>query len=110
MRQYVVDQLTPDDYRKLRSHFEETYGKPDFETLFWLPIETFSMSEIQQTHIDCQPYFVAVDLQEDQLVCELLVRTKNKMRCDCMGYATELQRNTIIDLIDSLLDELGIRA
>jgi hypothetical protein len=109
MKQYVVDQLAPDDCQKLRSHFEENFGKPAFESIFWLPIDRFALSEIQQKHTDCQPYFVAVDLQPGQLVCELLVRTKNKMRCDCMGYATELQRNGIIDLIDSLLDELGIR-
>ena len=109
MKQYVVDQLTPEDFQKLRSHFEEIFGEPDFDSLFWLPIEKLPLSEVQQKHIDCQPHFVAVDLQEGQLVCELLIRTKNKMRCDCMGYATEPQRNGIIDLIDNLLDELGIR-
>ena len=108
MKQYVVDQLNRDDFQKLRSHLEENYGKPDFESIFWLPIEKSSLSEVQQTHVDCQPFTVAVDLQENQLVCELLVRTRNKMRCECMGYTTRRQRNSIIELIDSILDKLGI--
>ena len=108
MKQYVVDQLNHDDFQKLRSHLEENYGKPEFESIFWLPIEKSSLNEVQQTHVNCHPFFVAVDLQETQLVCELLVRTKNKIRCECMGYATEQQRNGIIELIDSILDKLGI--
>ena len=108
MKQSVVDQLNHDDFQKPRSYLKENYGKPEFESIFWLPIEKSSLNEVQQTHLDCQPFFVAVDLQENQLVCELLVRTKNKMRCECMGYATEQQRNGIIELIDSILDKLGI--
>ena len=108
MKQYVVDQLNRDDIQKLRSYLEENYGKPEFESIFWLPIETFSLSGVQQKHVDCQPFFVAVDLHDEQLVCELLVRTKNKMRCECMGYATGRQRNGIIELIDGILDRLGI--
>ena len=108
MKQYVVDQLNQDDIQKLRSHLEESYGKPEFDSIFWLPIKKSSLNEVQQKHVDCHPFMVAVDLQESQLVCELLIRTQNKMRCECMGYANRQQRNDLIELIDSILEKLGI--
>jgi len=42
------------------------------------------------------------------LACELLVRTKNRMRCDCIQYATANQRNWLIELIDNMFSRLEI--
>jgi len=108
MKQYVVDQLSDDDFQKLRAYLEKNYGKPVFDSIFWLPVEKSALSEVQQAHVDCQPFYTVVELQPKQLVCELLVRTKDKMRCDCMGYATEQQRNGIIELVDGILGQLEI--
>ena len=49
-----------------------------------------------------------VDLDENRLACELLVRTKSRMRCDCISYATEVQRNWIVALIDDIFNQLNI--
>ena len=108
MRQYVVDQLSGDDFKQLREYLEKKYGEPQFDSIFWLPVDPLALSPVQLAHEQCQPFFTAIELQGGQLVCELLVRTKHKMRCECMGYATEKQRNAMINLIDGILDELEI--
>ena len=108
MRQYVVDQLSGDDFKKLRKYLEKKYGKPEFDSIFWLPLAHLTLNPVQLAHDECQPFYTVIELQEEQLVGELLVRTKNKMRCDCMGYATEKQRNAIVDQIDGILNELEI--
>lgn len=108
MKQYVVDQLSEDDYSKLRTYLEKSYGEPDFDSIFWLPIDQLTWSQVQAAHSECQPFYTVIELQTEKLVCELLVRTKNKMRCECMGYANEQQRNAVVDLIDDMLDQLEI--
>jgi hypothetical protein len=30
------------------------------------------------------------------------------MRCDCIAYADAVQRNWIIDVVDAMLEQLGI--
>lgn len=36
-------------------------------------------------------------LEESYLSCELLVRIKNNIKCDCMGYATKEQRDWLVN-------------
>lgn len=50
----------------------------------------------------------ALKLEQNLLACELLVRTQKHIRCDCMAYATEKQRNWLIDQIDAVLEKLAI--
>ena len=35
--------------------------------------------------------------------------SKNRMRCDCIRYATEKQRNWLIQWIDNIFNRLGIK-
>jgi hypothetical protein len=51
----------------------------------------------------------AQKLEQNFLACELLVRIRKHIRCDCMAYATEKQRNWLIDQTDALLEKLDIR-
>jgi len=44
------------------------------------------------------------------LCCELLIRTKQRVRCACMGYANQEQRNWIISGIDRVFEKLEIIA
>lgn len=108
MKQYVVDQLSGDDFEKLGAYLKKNYGQPQFDSIFWLPVDILTLSQVQLAHKECQPFYIVIDLHDEQMVCELLVRTKNKMRCDCMGYATGKQRNAIIDLVDGILNQLEI--
>ena len=57
----------------------------------------------------CGPHRVAVVLEEDGLKCELLVRSKSSLRCECTTYTTGQQRDFILAWAERLAEELGIR-
>ena len=108
MKQYVVDELRPEDYRKLRDYLDAQFEAAEVGGLYWLPIAPQLLSPEQSAHTGCQPFYAAVDLEATRMACELLVRTKNRVRCACMAYATEEQRNWLVNVVDGMLHELGI--
>lgn len=108
MKQYVIDELTPDEHRKLQTYLDETYGDSGVGGIYWVPIDEEMLSGLQTTHKECKPYYFALELTPDRLSCELLVRTRERLHCPCMVYAVEAQRNWIIDVTDAILEKLGI--
>jgi hypothetical protein len=50
----------------------------------------------------------SIDLEEDRLALELLVRIKNRVRCVCIAYASKDQRNWIIGALDAIFEKLNI--
>ena len=108
MKQYVIDELRPEDHKALTKYLDEEFGSTAMDEIYWIPVDSNLLTPIQLQHEDCRPHYLALDLEPDRLACELLVRTKNRMRCDCIHYATEQQRNWLIELIDTIFDRLGI--
>jgi hypothetical protein len=108
MKQYVIDELRAADYKALKTHLDEFYGPAVLEGIYWITIDTDKLSDIQRQHRACQPHYIAVELEQNRLACELLVRTKNRVRCDCIRYATETQLIWIIALIDNIFKQLKI--
>ena len=77
--------------------------------LFWLPCPKAMLSDVQQAHEDeCGPHCMAVELTDDSLRLEFLVRARNKLRCECVAYASSELRMHMITYIDDMLHELGI--
>jgi hypothetical protein len=108
MKQYVVDELRPEDYHKLKVHLDEQLGQTGLDGLYWKPIDDTLLTDIQAAHAGCAPLCVAIVLAPESLTCELLVRTRNRIRCDCMAYATTQQRNWLVAWTDRVFGELGI--
>jgi hypothetical protein len=108
MKQYVIDELRPGDHHKIKKYLDETYGSAEMGGIYWVPIATEVLTEIQHEHADCQPFYVAMDLEEDRLALELLVRTKNRVRCACVGYASKDQRDWIMSALDAIFEKLNI--
>lgn len=108
MKQYVVDELRLADYEKIKSYLDEHFGLPKLGGIYRLPLADAVLTDIQASHADCRPHYVALELEEDRVVCELLVRSKKRLRCDCIAHATEAQRNWLINKIDSMLEMLDI--
>lgn len=108
MKQYVIDELRPNDYILLKEYLSANFSEATMGNLFWIPLDENLLSEIQTKHKDCQPFYFAVELQETSLACELLVRTNQRVRCDCICYANQTQRNWIVDKLDSLFAKLEI--
>ena len=108
MKQYVIDELRPKDYEYLKSYMSENLSAGSIDGVYWISIEPGLLTEEQAAHIECQPLYFVADLEPTRLSCELLVRTNSKIRCSCMGYATESQRNWVIRYIDGIFDKLNI--
>ncbi|MBW1897259.1 MAG: hypothetical protein JRI47_09390 [Deltaproteobacteria bacterium] len=108
MRQYRIDELRVADYEKIKSHMDDSFGPSALGGLYWVPVEDNLLDEIQIAHADCQPFYFAVELQEDCISFELLIRTKERIRCDCIQYANLEQRESIIRFADHLFETLKI--
>jgi len=109
MKQYVIDELRAADYKALKTYLDAQYGPAEMDGIYWIPVAAEVLTDIQSEHTECRPQYFAVDLDGNRLACEFLVRSKNCVRCYCIDYATENQRNWLIGLIDEIFDRLQIK-
>jgi len=108
MKQYVIDEIRPEDYKEIKAYLDSNFGEPELGNLYWLPLNEAMLTSVQASHVSCHPLVIAVELEPEKLTCELLVRTRQRVRCDCIGYATETQRNWIVNSIDAIFEKLRI--
>jgi hypothetical protein len=108
MKQYVIDQLRPDDYFRIKAYLDSNLRQSGIPEIYWLILPQDMLEGIQAEHADCQPFYFALELCQTTLSCELLVRTLGHVRCDCMRYATPLQRNWMIQTVDDICSQLEI--
>ncbi len=109
MKQYVIDQLRGTDYELIRGFLEENSERTSMEGMYWVEIPGRLYSEVQKEHNDCRPFYFAVNLSITQVDFELLIRSRQILRCNCVDYATPAQRDYIIDFADDMLRRLDIR-
>ena len=110
MKQYVIDELRPEDYTKLRSHLSDHFEPSEIDGIYWVTLDEEILSEVQEDHVECGPFYFALELDQSKIACELLVRNKNKIRCSCISYANQSQRNWLIGKVDAVFEQLGIIA
>ena len=110
MKQYDIDELRLGEYENIKAYLDEKFGKSAVDDIYWIPIEKNCLTEMQLLHKDCRPHCFAVVLEENLMSCEFLIRTQNRIRCDCMGYADERQQHQIIQFAEDLFASLGIQA
>jgi hypothetical protein len=108
MKQYVVDQLRHGDFEKLKAYLGQNFGEAAIGGIYWVPIDAGLLTPLQAEHVGCQPFHAALELQEDRLAVELLVRSPHRIRCNCIAYATEAQRESLVRLVDDMLELLEI--
>jgi hypothetical protein len=106
MKQYVIDELRPEDHEKLKAYLDQHFAVPGMENLYWVTLDADRYEDAQRQHDQCRPHYFAVELLPDRLVCELLVRTNQRVRCDCMQYASREQRDWLIQVVDAVFDRL----
>lgn len=108
MKQYVIDELKPQESDTIGDYLAQHAQPAGVDGLYWLPIAEDLLSPEQKAHGACQPFAFALELLRDRLVCELLVRTRSRVRCSCIAYANHNQREWLIETIDAILNKLGI--
>jgi hypothetical protein len=106
MKQYVIDEMNPQDSKALGDYLKRHAQAAGVDGLYWLPIAEGLLSPEQHSHDDCKPFAFALELLPDRLVCELLVRTRSRVRCSCITYASREQREWLIETIDAILSKL----
>lgn len=108
MKQYVIDELRYTDYEALQEYFQTHFSTSGINGLYWIPLDAEILSDTQRSHAECHPHYFSVELQPERLSCELLVRTATRVRCDCIVYADERQREWLLQVIDAVLEKLAI--
>ena len=109
MRLYLLEDLTSENVKAITDRLNEMELSGGMEGIYWLPCPTEMLSDVQQEHADeCGPHCMAVEIDGPTLRMELLVRARNKLRCDCVSYASPELRAHMIQYIDDMLVDLGI--
>ncbi len=108
MRQYVIDEMRPNEIDKVRDYLEKVCEPSDLGNLFWIRVPDDILSPVQYEHRDCQPHCSAVELGDSMVKFEMLIRSRKKIRCKCIQMATSQQRNFILAFADKMMKDLGI--
>ncbi len=108
MKQYLIDELRLEDHEKIKAYLNETIQTSPMDGLYWVLLEKDLLAGAQAAHPDCGPHYFALELHEDRLACELLVRAEQSIRCNCICYASKEQRDWLIETIDAILEKLEI--
>jgi hypothetical protein len=89
MKKYGIDEIRPKDHHKIQQYLDASYGPVEMGGVYWVPLAAEVLTEIQRG-------------------LELLVRTKNRIRCACIGYASRDQRIWIMEVVDAIFEKLDI--
>lgn len=108
MKQYVIDELRPDDFPKLKAYCQANLHRSGIDGIYWLYLDDTMLSPVQCAHRQCGPFYFALELSPERLACELLVRAESRIRCNCIGYASQAQRDWLIQTIDAVFELLEI--
>ncbi|MBQ9405124.1 MAG: hypothetical protein IJU37_00110 [Desulfovibrio sp.] len=111
MRWYGIDDITHGDMATFTATLKDMGLESGLDGLFWLPVPANMLSAIQTKHKEsCGPHVMGLEVEENSLRLELLVRARGRLRCDCIGYASTELRNHMIGWLENLLRELRIDA
>ena len=108
MKQYLIDQLREGDFLKLEDYLNTNAEKGDLPGIYWVPIPKTLHEKSQQEHSDCQPFYFAINLDRQSISFELLIRTRTRLRCGCIEYASQNQRDHILNYADGLFEKLNL--
>ena len=109
MRQYHLDEIARIDIPRVREYLNQHAVAARLEDIWWVDLPEDLLSPEQFSHPDCRPFRFAVELGDDFVRFEFLIRSRETMRCACIGYATRQQRDFILAFADRLVEELALR-
>lgn len=110
MRQLLIDELSREERANIESFLKRTLKPGPIAGLFWLPLPTDLYGAAQQGHADCGPFHFAIELEEEAIKFELLIRSRANLHCTCIAHASPAQRDFVLRFADRMLAEEKIRA
>lgn len=109
MRLYLLEDFTGEQIQAIKKRLHDMELTGAMEGIYWLPCPHNLLSDVQKEHAaECGPHCLAVEIEGSSLRLELLVRARNKLRCECVSYASEELRAHMIKYIDDMLLDLDI--
>ena len=109
MRSYCLDEFVPGELERLAERLDGMKLSAGMETLYWLPVPQKLLTPLQKKHeCECGPYVMALEVLDEALRLELLVRARNRLRCDCVAYADQRIVHHMIRYLHGLLEDLEI--
>ena len=109
MRQYLLDEIARNDIPRVREYLNQHALASSLADIWWVDLQEDLLNPEQFSHVDCRPFRFAVELGDDFVRFEFLIRSRETMRCSCIGYATRVQRDFILAFADRLVEELALR-
>ena len=109
MRQYQLDEISSKDIPRVRDYLQDHALASKLDGIWWVDLPEDLFSPEQFAHPQCRPFRFAVELGDDFVRFELLIRSEQTMRCACIGYATRGQRDFILAFADRLVEDLSLR-
>ncbi len=104
MRQYVIDELRAGEIDRIRTYLAKHCQMSDLDDCYWLLLPEDTLSVVQKEHLaSCGPFAVGVLIERERLVIEFLVRSREKIRCNCIAFANAKQREFIFAFADELV-------
>lgn len=109
MRSYHITDLTSEDIRRITDRLRAMELEAGLEGLYWLPVPPTLLSDVQQRHATgCGPYVMGLEVEDDSLRLEFLVRARGVLRCECVHYASPKLETYMMRYLDDLLSQLGV--
>ncbi len=108
MRQLLYDEISVSDMEKVRAHLAEHAMPGPINDIYFVEFPEDLLEGDQRTHEACAPFVFAIETGQNWFKTELLVRSRNTLRCSCVQYAGKEQTDFIFRFNERLIEQCGI--
>jgi len=109
VRTYRIEDLDPGHVERLARALDARGQNSGMDGLYWFTLPPDLLTAEQMEHApECGPHILSLELLDEAVSLELLVRARGRLRCSCVAYANPAQRAWGMDTLDALLRELDI--
>jgi hypothetical protein len=109
MRQYQLDEISRNDIPRVREYLNAHAEAARLADIWWVDLPEDLLNPEQFAHREHRPFRFAVEVGDDFVRFEFLIRSRETMRCSCIGYASRGQRDFILAFADRLVEDLALR-
>ncbi len=109
MRGYIIDEISKPDIIRIAEFLKKNAVSSNVENLFRIHIPEELLDRTQSGHKDCRPFRSSIEVGDDWVRAEFLIRGSGKFGCECDSYSSKEQRAFILNFMDRMIKELNIR-
>jgi len=109
MRAYTIDELYSEDVARIEQTLTRKGWTGAIKGIYYMPIaEEFLGPEQREHGSSCGPFFLPLEVGDNWVRLEFLVRSRKILRCSCVAYANPKLREEMINTLDNLIKSLDI--